>query len=272
MAKAKSNETIEIGSVQRGHVTFCVVGTRPLIHNRLPMKAMQQLLHPQGSRKNSGTLKHPVLDEYQQSPYRNRDENGPTAIQHLAAAFRSSMQTAALELPNVTKSSVCRLIWVEGDRIDIYGIPLLGMNIVRQAGINKTPDVRTRAFMEKWAAYVTVSFIEPQFTAKGVANLLAAAGTFIGIGDGRNEKGGLNCGLFRLCGEDDPEFQHIIETGGREAQLEALANPEYYDEDSAELHQWWLETIKDYKSLKPLKAPKATHIAAPAEKRSNGAA
>jgi hypothetical protein len=258
MAKKKIEETIHIAAVAKGHISVCVVGTTGFLHNRLPMKARQQLLMPSAfaGRKKSGRLKHEVEEEYQGSPYLSSEDKSPTYVQMVGSAFRQAMQSAALEIPGVTKAQTGRLIWVEDDRIDIYGKPFLHMAIVRQAGINKTPDVRTRAFMPRWAAVVNVAFIEPQFTAEGVVNLLSAAGTFIGVGDGRNEKGALNHGLWRICGKDDPEFKELTKKEGRKLQTKAFKteNIELYDEETRELYEWWVTTKDTHKSLHPAKS------------------
>jgi len=259
MPPKKKTTTINIASVDRGEVSFCLVGTTPFLHNRMTAKAQQQLLLPSGSRRDSGLLKHYPDQEFRASPYRAisdlsapKPDGVPTLIQMVGSAFRGAMQSAALELPNVTKASVGRLLWVVEDRVPIWGTPLLDMRIVRQAGINKTPDVRTRAIQHEWAARLTVSFIEPQFTEQGVANLLAAAGTFIGVGDGRNEKGKLTMGLWRLCSPDDPDFVRICKLGF-EHQRQALLNPVAADEDTEELFSWWLKEKEEVKSLKPRK-------------------
>lgn len=258
MAKKKTEETIHIAAVAKGHISVCVVGTTGFLHNRLPEKARQQLLMPSAfaGRKKSGKMKHDVDYEYQSSVYTSRDDESPTLIQMVGSAFRQSMQSAALEIPGVTKAQTGRLIWVEDDRVDIYGKQMLHMSIVRQAGINKTPDVRTRAFMPRWATIVNVAFIEPQFTAEGIVNLLSAAGTFIGVGDGRNEKGALNHGLWRICGKDDPEFKELTKKEGRKCQMKAFEqeNVEFYDEDTRELYEWFVENKSGHKSLHPAKS------------------
>jgi hypothetical protein len=263
-AKKKTEDTIHIASVQKGHISVCVVGTSGFLHNRLPEKARQQLLMPSAfaGRKKSGKMKHEVEEEYVSSVYRSRDEESPTVVQMVGSAFRQAMMTAALEIPGVTKASAGRLIWVEDERVDIYGKPYLHMAIVRQAGINKTPDVRTRAYMPRWAAVVNIAFIEPQFKAEGIVNLMAAAGTFVGVGDGRNEKGALNHGLWRICSMDDEEFVDIMNNEGRVCQshsldLESPEGIECYDDDTLELYEWWVVAKEKHKTLQPAK-PVAT--------------
>jgi len=180
-------------------------GTAPLLHNCMSAKARHELLLPAGKKTEidkKSTLKHNPIEEFRASIYWAK--TGPTLVQHLSSAFRGAMRSAALDLPGITKAEVGRMLWVEGDRIDIYGMPLIDMRIVRQAGMNRTPDVRTRAIMREWAAKVVISYTMPQLKQQSVANLLSAAGLYIGIGDYRNEKGAGNYGLFAICPEDHP--------------------------------------------------------------------
>lgn len=260
--KKTEDNTIHIAAVAKGHVSVCLVGTTGFLHNRLPEKARKQLLMPSafGGRKGSGKLKHEIEEEFTSSPYVSHDKKSPTLIQMVGSAFRQSMQSAALEIPGVTKAQTGRLIWVEDDRVDIYGKPYMHMAIVRQAGINKTPDVRTRCYMRRWAAVVNIAFIEPQFTAKGVVNLLSAAGTFIGVGDGRNEKGALNHGLWRICGKDDKEFKELTKKEGRKCQVEGFKpeNIEFHDEETRELYEWWGVNKDSHNALHPAKKPSAS--------------
>jgi hypothetical protein len=114
---------------------------------------------------------------------------------------------------------------------------------VRMAGISRTPDIRTRARIDRWAMHVPLHYIMPMLNEKNVATLAMAAGIMCGIGDWRIEKGGPN-GSFRLAKRDDPELQEIIETGGYLAQQEALKNPECANGESEELFDWYREELE----------------------------
>jgi hypothetical protein len=248
-------EELHIMDVSKGVATFCLVGNTPILHNCPSNKVRQELLLPSGRKTDAdkkSTLKHVPLDEFRNSIYFNKDPKGPTLIQHLGASFRQAMRNAALDLPGVTKSEIGRMLWIESDRIDIYGIPQMDMRITRQAGINRTPDIRTRAIQPEWAAQVTISFIQPQLKAQAVANLLAAAGFFIGVADGRNEKGALSYGLWRVCSADDADYKRIVKTGGRAAQEAAMQNPEAYNDETQELFSWYTEAVKTHRTFAPL--------------------
>ena len=103
--------------------------------------------------------------------------------------------------------------------------------------MNKTPDVRSRAFLPVWGAEVEIQFIVPQLSITSVVTLLANAGILIGIGDYRQEKGKGAFGSFRVLGEGeaDAEWDSLVADHGREAQLAALESPQFADADTADL-------------------------------------
>ncbi len=243
MPKQKNEESIDILTVDKGQIQFCILGTTPLILNRMSEKAMRELLAPKGKKTaadKAANLKHIPLEEFRSSPYIDRNPNGPTLLQHLASAFKGSLKGAAVDLPGAKKAQIGRLTWVEGERIAIYGVPQMIMSVVRSADMNRTPDVRTRAIVPQWACVVTVSYVQPLLRQQSVANLMASAGIMQGIGDWRTEKGAGNYGSFELVEQDDPRFLAIRQNGGRAAQIAAMENPEPYDEETAELYQWFL--------------------------------
>jgi len=257
-------------TVDTGRVDFCVLGTMPLIHNRPSQKVLQGLLCPAPKKtavEKRNSFKHDPLEEYRESPYKSRNTKSPTLIEHLSSAFKCAMKSAALDLPGVTKAAIGRSVWVEGERVAIYGVPEMSMMVVRSADMNRTPDVRTRAIMPEWACRITVSYVRPQLTEQAVCNLLAAAGLTRGIGDGRNEKGWGTFGQFELVEEKDPRYVHLMKHAGRKAQKAALAEPGFYDDETEALYQWFLEEVERRKTIQPLKPKKAPK----AKSKTNGA-
>lgn len=244
MAKTtKKEEVSEILTVSTGSFDCCIVGTSPLILNRMSEKAKRELLMPKGRKtaaEKATTLKHIPVDEFRNSAYR-LPEPSPTLLGILSTAFKGAIRTAALDMPGAKKSQIGRLTFLRGDYVSIYGLPQLFMSVTRSADINKTPDVRTRAIVPKWACRVTISYVEPLIKAQAVANLLAAAGITIGVGDWRPEKGAGSYGQFRLTDANDPEFVEIVKNGARKAQQKALDTPVCYDNESAELLSWFDE-------------------------------
>ena len=248
MAKSTSSTgEIIIFEQARGKMEFCVLGTTPLIHNRMSQKVMQELLFPKG-RKNAAekavSLKHNPMEEFRNSPYTINDDKANTLISILPTAFKGTMMTAALDMPGVAKTQIKKHVYVEGQYVEIYGIPQVMCAVTRSADINRTPDIRTRAVMPEWACRLTVEFTMPLLKEQSVANLLAAGGIVSGVGDWRQEKGSGNFGCFKLVGADDPDFLRITSTMGRKAQIDAMADPQYYDNETEELLSWYDSEFK----------------------------
>lgn len=246
MANTKVASTeIDVISINTGTVQLRVLGTTPLICNRLSEKARFQLLLPP-TRKNATekatTLKHNPLEEYRASVLRTKGE-ADTAIALPSTAFKGSLCSAALDMPGTKKAQIGRLTFVQGEQVHVYGAPRIFSTIVRSADMNRTPDVRTRAILPEWAATVNITFMRPLLNEMAIYKLLAAAGITIGVGDFRQQKGAGNYGSFEVISEDDQEkmalWNHIVSTGGKDVQLAALDEPEPYDDETAELLSWF---------------------------------
>ena len=241
-AKAKTETEIDVLKVTHGQLDFCILGSMPLILNRMSEKVLRELLMPKGKKTaadKASSLKHDPMQEFLDSPYIDEDDSAPTYLQHLSSAFKNALKGAALDLPGANKSQIGRLTWVNGERVSIYGVPQIFCSVTRSADMNRTPDVRTRAIVPQWAARVSVSFVTPMLREQGVANLLASAGITQGVGDWRPGKGAGTYGQFELVSADDSRFQHVIKNGGREVQKAAMESPEAYDRETRELLDWF---------------------------------
>ena len=252
MAKKDKDAAIDVMTIERGLIEVCVLGTSGIILNRMSEKARRQLLMPPGrksSAERASSLKHNPMEEYRSAPYVSRDGTAPTYLQGLAVWFKKAMSSCALDIPGTAKAQMDRLLWAEGERIALYGVPQMFMSVVRSADMNRTPDIRTRPILPKWACRVSISYTKPILREQVVANLFAAAGFMRGVGDWRAEKGSAQYGCFKMVNADDPEFLSIIESGGRQAQLQAMQAPAYYDEETEELYEWFLREVvkKGYK-------------------------
>jgi hypothetical protein len=244
--KDDPKDAIDVLEVTKGLAHVCIVGEAGagLICNRLSEKARRELLMPAPKRnavERATLLKHKPYEEFRDSPYRLPEPDPLIGI--LAASFKKSMMTAALDLPNTKKAQIGRLVWVQGLYAAIYGVPQIILAPVRSADMNRTPDIRSRAILPRWACRLRIEFVQPLMKINAVLRLLAAAGLFIGVGDWRKEKGSGTFGGFRLVEETDPEFVDIVTHGGREAQVQALQTPEAYDEETASLLAWFDEEI-----------------------------
>lgn len=240
-AKTKQEvEDIYIAKMDVGAMEVCIIGESPFIYNRLSFKTRQELLFPRGKKnaaERAGSLKHDPMEEFRASAYTNKND-GPTRLQTLGSMYKGSMKSAALDIPGAKKAQIGRLCYVEQDRIDMYGLPQLFMSVVRSSDMARTPDVRTRMIVPKWACRFTIRFIMPVLKDQSIANLIAAGGLIAGVGDYRVEKGAGSYGRFRLALADDPEFKAICKIG-RSAQDRAIESPECYDDETQELLSWF---------------------------------
>lgn len=248
MAKIANKDTAEVHVplLKRASVNLRIIGTTPLFQNRMANKVIGSLLV--GSRKKTKAerveIKHNPLEEFRSSA--EVLPGGPTALGLRVTAIKGAMCTAALETAGITKSSAQRLLFMPGDFVPLYGTPQLRMDVVRSADINRTPDVRTRAFLPKWGAEVTIQYVVPQLSVTSVVTLLCNAGVLIGVGDFRQEKGKGAFGSFRVIGEGekDAEWDDLIASHGRRAQELALSNPDYADRDTEDLMTFYLGEVQ----------------------------
>lgn len=250
--KTEKTETIEILELQEGEVLCCILGTSPLIMNRLGEKARQELLIG-GTTKNkaerAASLKHDPVFEFRSSLYRTTDDSRSTRLHFPAGAFAKAMATAALRIPGANKTAILQLVTTVGTDarfefdVPVYGIPQLYTTIVRQSDQKRTPDVRTRGIIPAWGCPLKVRFIKPGLIERTVINLLAGGGKVAGLGDYRRERGG-GFGNFRIVSANDPEYTKLVKTAGRKAQDEAIAKPDFYDADTEELLSWFFGEAK----------------------------
>lgn len=242
MAVKKAETEIHVPPLSRGVIKLRIIGQTPLFMNRMAAKAKQQLLV--GGRKKTAAdkakLKHDPLSEYRDSMERLPGD-APTCLAMRVVALKAAMCTAALETAGITKTSAQRLLFMPGDLVPLYGTPELRMDVVRSADINRTPDVRTRAFLPKWGAEIEVQHILPQLPVSSVITLAANAGVLVGIGDFRQEKGKGAFGSFRVLadGQEDPEWDDLVANHAATAQRRAIDEPAFADDDTAELMEYF---------------------------------
>lgn len=230
-------ESIEVLEVRRGKVEVCILGTSPIILNRMSQKAREVLLLPRGPKsaaEKKSTLKHNPPEEFRASAHTTA-EPGPTRLLIPGAMVKGAIRSVALDMPGASKAEIGRQVFVENEWLHLYGVPEMFMAVTRSADMKRTPDIRTRAIVPRWACRASITFVVPLLTAKVVMNLLAAAGIMRGLGDWRPEKGSGSYGQFELVSADHKDFLDILKNGGRQPQDQALADPACYDAQTAEL-------------------------------------
>lgn len=241
-AAGSATSEIQILEINTGRLEVCIKGTSPLILNRMSQKVWFELLAPKGRKtasEKASSMKHDPIQEFRNSPYIINDPKAQALLGVMASGFKKAMGTAALRTPGVKKTEIGQLVYVPGEFVEVFGLPKVFMSITRSADMNKTPDVRTRAILPEWACRLTVTFVKPALRETSIANLLAAAGIISGIGDWRQEKGSGSFGSFVLCSPDDADFKRIVSTMGRDAQQNALDEPQAYNDETSEMLAWF---------------------------------
>lgn len=241
----KTETKVDIQEIIQQEIRVRILGTSPMIQHRYPLKAWREMLLPARKRNRAEldqTLKHQPYDEFREAAYVNRDKKAAAMFHIPNAMFHGALAAAALDIPGVQRTQIERLTKVVDLNIELYGVPQIFCAMVRNSGMNRAPDVRTRPVFPRWACEITVRYVSSIVTAKAVMNLLGAAGVIIGVGDWRCQKGG-PFGAFRLVNDRDPDWLMLVKTEGRGAQEAAFAAPEYFDEDTADILSWWNEEI-----------------------------
>lgn len=257
---------------------------KPMFYNAMSYKVMQELLLPKGRKtaaERATTLKHDPFREFQDSVYRRRDgERGPTLLTIPSRMCKAAVADVAKRVPGGgTTAAVQQLVSMVGENIDVYGVPQIHLGCVRNSDINRTPDVRTRAILPRWACRVSIRYVQPQLSIEAVATLLQAAGKLNGFGDFRQQKGDGNFGQFRIVDEGDKEFQEILAIGARKAQEAAMQDPAPYDLETERLLDWYesevgrrRDQISEKLAAKEEKAKKVKAPKAAAGRRTRSAA
>lgn len=248
MKKSKTeSEVIQLSvDLKMQEITAHILGVTPYICNRVSEKARNILLCG-GSKKTHAekavSVKHDPMAEFRESPYTTSREDSPTLIEMVATAFKKAIGSAALDTPGATKSQITRNVIVPDQRASLWGIPEVMMAVVISGDMARTPDVRTRAILPHWASEIRIRYPHPLFQEKTIAGLLALAGHMRGVGDWRAEKGG-NYGLFEIVSPDDERYLKVKAEGGRSAQIAAMQDPGFYDDnETRSLYEMYLETM-----------------------------
>lgn len=245
MAVAKKELTeLHIERLKQGRLTLRIVGTTPMYFNSMSVKAKRDLLLGGGRKTKAerANIKHHPIQEFRDSMYRKN--YGDTLLCFPAPGVKGAMATAALATAGISKVDVQRLIFLPEANIQIWGTPYLKMDVVRSADINKTPDIRTRAYLPRWCAEISVAYVVPTLNAHSIASILTNAGTIIGIGDFRQEKGKGSNGCFNVMGSDEtsPLWDELMKEG-RDVQQAAFDNPTAADTDTEELLEFYRSEV-----------------------------
>ena len=243
---ASSTDTVQVQRIASKAYNITIVGTTGLYLHKMSQKAQRDLLL--GGKKKTAAekqgIKHDPVQDFRNSMYFSHERSDDAAVSFPAMAIKRAIRTIAVEIDGVKGTQIDRLIYMPDEYIHLVGVPILRMDVTRTSDIGRTPDVRTRAYLPIWGTQFTIHAAHPQFSEATIQSLLANAGTFIGIGDNRQERGKGSFGTFVVT-EGLPDTLSV--DGNKTRQIEAYEHP-VADElhgDTAALFTLWGEEVRN---------------------------
>jgi hypothetical protein len=200
----KAETVIELKPIKVESFAVTLVGDTPLICHRWSEKIKRQILDKQMLKAKKGKEARSPVSEFAESLYwltpmpAIEDEAGFEAAIKAGAkfgfpaiAFKAAAVSAGYRcgmLPN--KVSANASFHIDGEFVEIRGIPEMREDMVRLAGPGGAADLRYRAEFKMWEASFEVNYDSSVTSPEIIVNLLGAAGFGVGIGEWRVEKGG----------------------------------------------------------------------------------
>ena len=240
-----SREEVKIQRIASKVYNITLIGTTGLYLHKMSQKAQSDLLL--GSKKKTTAdkqkIRHNPLQDFRNSMYFSKEQSAKAAVFFPAMAIKRAMRTIAVEIEGVQGTQIDRLVYIPDEYIELIGTPILRMDVARLSNINRTPDIRTRAYLPTWATQFVIRAAYPQFSQATIQALLSNAGQFVGIGDNRQERGKGSFGTFAVA-EGLPD--NLPVKGNKNRQIAAFENPNV-DElhgDSAALFELWRKEVR----------------------------
>jgi hypothetical protein len=253
--KKQQEVHIEIQRLQRASFQLMLYGETPLIVNAWTQKAKLEMLKKHMQIPSVREVKDP-FEQFLATIYRFDDgEYGFPVV-----GVKEAMATATTDLEGIFKTQIYRNIFVTGRQgfqvgafadikspIELAELfspnpPRMREDVVRLAGMQRTPDLRYRAEFMPWALRLNVSFVEGFITQENIYNLIDKAGFTIGLAEWRQEKGGSNGQFHAANAQELKMVEKWIKAGHQE--------PEPVDVEG------WRESVRK-QEVKAPKVPKA---------------
>ena len=215
-AKKKTEEIVEIKAIKLERVPLRVVGETPLIVHAWSEKAKRQMLDAQQGKK-AGTkkeAKNPVRDFIDTAYWlTEKPEEGTFEAYEQAIKEGARFMFPITALKNASVAAPYRMGWTKdkvsmrgamwlmdqnprGDvpmdmaEIHFTGMPEMREDMVR-VGMG-TADLRYRMQFDEWYMDVILEYNKGgQYSLENLLNIINAGGLVCGLGEWRNERGGL---------------------------------------------------------------------------------
>lgn len=178
----------------RTHLGFEIHGTAPLIMNRFSEKTIYQMLSKHMGRDEPRQKKVPreVIEQAIQ-----RNEAGVVALP--STSLKRGILAGASVMKNFSRNKTALRVglFIKGASVPItYAAMVPRMDIVRNSGINRDPDIRFRPQFNDWSARFVVVFDDAAMAESTIIDLVSRAGD-VGVGEWRPEKNG-DYGTFEI--------------------------------------------------------------------------
>lgn len=212
MAAKKEETAVVIPNVEIKTAVLKIVGDTPLIMHKWSEKAKKEILDKQMKKaKSKGhDAKSPIEDFINSMYWLEGEPEEPTAealneaMKHNprfgfpSVAFKAAAVSAGYRL-GVTQNKVSQnaAFHIDGEMVEIHGVPTMREDMVRVGGISKTADIRYRAEFADWYAIIPIRYNAGQISLEQLANLFNLGGFACGVGEWRVEKGG-SFGMFHV--------------------------------------------------------------------------
>lgn len=206
--KDPAAKTVVIPPPNEQEAEFEIVGTAPYVQLAFGKKAQEQMAAKMklGSQAKKNTKKEARDFDADYLEAMHMSTEGWKGIP--AAAIRSAMISACRSVGfQMTKAKLSVFASADGvsrtdgfPMIKINGEPEQVIHPVRNA--TGVADLRVRAMWREWSAKVRIRYDADMFSLSDVANLLARAGKYVGIGEGRPDSkssAGMGWGTFQLA-------------------------------------------------------------------------
>lgn len=215
-------QKVDVQPLRCGSLTFHLTGTSPLVLHNFSEKARKQMLDKQmGTAKRTKQPPRCPVEEFLQSfywvegsapkPDRVKDEipeyDKPTVAKAIkegvfgipSTAFKNALISACRNT-DLKMTAVRQAVFVSGLRNPnwaiIKGTPEMRADIVR-IGQKKPMEVFRPVFYE-WETDIVLEFDLNTMTRDQIANLVAIAGFYVGVCEGRPEKSALGWGRWTI--------------------------------------------------------------------------
>ena len=213
MATKKASEgnlVIQVPKINLKSIKVRVVGTTPLITHKWSEKAKKEMLDNQmGNKTKAKEKRNPIRDFIEsiywltEMPEEYTEESFEKALKGAkfgfpSIAFKMAAASAGYR-SKITKDKVSILgsFYIEGEFVEIEGIPEMREDMVRLQGMSA--DLRYRGEYKNWSAELTIVYNEDVISATELVNLLNYGGFACGVGEWRPEKGG-QFGMYKVEG------------------------------------------------------------------------